>query len=220
MEHFQKFNRKGVLVEARASRLQPIISDIKWTPPVGQLLKVNTDAAVRVLNKKSGIGVIFRNEKGEIMGTCLRWIPYVIDVDVVEAMAVREALTVALDVGFSALEVESDSEKVIQMLTHSEKNNSEMDLIGREIGFLAARLTYVSFRHVRRQANLVAHALAKMAVDEEQTGIWLEELPVGCGRSITQQVQKESTILRIGVEQRESDAMWTLGDRLHHFAVS
>nr|XP_024924805.2 uncharacterized protein LOC112489909 isoform X3 [Ziziphus jujuba var. spinosa] len=43
-------------------------SKISWTPPIGNRLKINVDAATQVSSGRMGTGVVVRNCRGELLG--------------------------------------------------------------------------------------------------------------------------------------------------------
>ena len=71
-----------------------------WQPPPIFKFKLNFDAAVFIDLECSGMGVIIRNEKGEVMGAKSTKGPRVMDSLEAEALACRDAIEYAVDIGF------------------------------------------------------------------------------------------------------------------------
>ena len=71
-----------------------------WQPPLVSKFKLNFDVAVFTDLECSGMGVIIHNEKGEVMGVKSAKGPRVMDSLEAEALACRDAIEFAVDIGF------------------------------------------------------------------------------------------------------------------------
>ncbi|KAL2922968.1 Cardiolipin synthase A [Bienertia sinuspersici] len=89
----------------------------------------------------------------------------------------RNAINISLQAGFHAFEVESDCLKLVQQLQRRKVEPSAFGVILYDILQLAKRCSYISFSHVRREANVVAHSLAKLSKDFNEFRVWLEKYP-------------------------------------------
>ncbi|KAB2622200.1 hypothetical protein D8674_024382 [Pyrus ussuriensis x Pyrus communis] len=78
-----------------------------------------------------------------------------------EAITVREGLALAYSRGFQNIIVESDLLQIVQALC-----SSLLDLS-----------SFISFTHIRRQANEVAHRLAYFSLSSTTPALWFEEPP-------------------------------------------
>ena len=99
------------------------------------------------------------------------------DSEEAEVRACRKALEFAIDAGFSELMVEGDNSVVMSTISANKPNWSRLGVIYDDIGFLAAGLAYVSFYCIRRNANFVAHLLARYANGLVEEVVWLEDSP-------------------------------------------
>ncbi|KAL4598870.1 hypothetical protein ACB092_11G088100 [Castanea dentata] len=122
-------------------------TESRWCPPPNSRFKLNFDAAIFSNMKCSGIGAIIRNEKGEVMGAMSAKCPQVQDSMEAEVLACRRALEFAIDIGFSELVIEGDNAQW-----------AEIKLVGRD-------------------ANGVAHSLARYAKTIAEDVYWLEDSP-------------------------------------------
>ena len=80
------------------------------------MYKLNFDAAIFTDISTSGVGVIIRNEKGQVMVALSSKGLAVIDSEEVEVLACRQAMEFALDEGFSDLIVEGDNSNVMRSI--------------------------------------------------------------------------------------------------------
>ena len=80
------------------------------------MYKLNFDAAIFTDISTSGVGVIIRNEKGQVMVALSSKGLAVIDSEKVEVLACRQAMEFALDDGFSNLIVEGDNSNVMRSI--------------------------------------------------------------------------------------------------------
>ncbi|XP_050245646.1 uncharacterized protein LOC126693633 [Quercus robur] len=141
------------------------------------MYKVNFDAAVFADLDASGVGVVVRNDKGEVMASLAARGPLVRDSDETEMLACWRALEFAVEAGFLELILEGDNLTVMKSLISLKPNRSRLGHIFEEIQCISAGLRRFVVSFVKHSANTVAHALAKYArlIDDEL--VWLEECP-------------------------------------------
>ncbi|KAK9993927.1 hypothetical protein SO802_023630 [Lithocarpus litseifolius] len=85
----------------------------KWQPPPKDTYKINYDGAVFSKSEEAGIGVVIRNERGEVMATLAEKVNKPSGgVEAIEAMAARWAILLAVELGFQQCVVEGDLEIV------------------------------------------------------------------------------------------------------------
>ena len=94
-----------------------------------------------------------------------------------EAVATEWGLQVASSIGVTNGVVESDSLEVIELVNTRSGNMSEIFWVISKI--LEKKKTFQNFKtqHVLRICNGIAHALAKLALQRNETVIWLDEFP-------------------------------------------
>ncbi|CAI0556201.1 unnamed protein product [Linum tenue] len=152
-----------------------------WRPPPSGSFKMNSDAGVLRLNG-IGLGCVLRdwNENflgavaGKESGTCR-------PVEA-EARALVAGLREANRRGWSALIVESDCMKLIQMLDKGEEDRTELEIWCKEIRELASineafSGKKVEWAFVPRKSNAVAHCLAHLDGSWDQICIWTDSPP-------------------------------------------
>ncbi|XP_023915574.1 uncharacterized protein LOC112027137 [Quercus suber] len=86
----------------------------QWTPPPRGKYKINTDAAVFQDLGCCGVGVVIRNDNGQMMGAMCKRVGFPLGALEAEAKALEAGLLFAWDLGLKDRVVESDSLSVIK----------------------------------------------------------------------------------------------------------
>ena len=144
------------------SNNHPIGPCAKWLPPPGQVVKLNTDAAVHT--SFLSIAVVARDANGFIHSAWTKHIE-VVDPEVAEASAILWAIQLAKLEDFQNVIVESDSKVPVDCMNGIQAEaNWKIAAIVLDVNFLSLDFVSCCFSWVKREANMVAHALAKFAV--------------------------------------------------------
>jgi ribonuclease HI len=133
--------------------------------PEGHLL-AHVDGGARGNPGPAGYGVAIADDAGRPVAALSRYLGHQTN-NYAEYMGLLAALHYALEHGCKALEVVSDSELLVRQMNGQYKVRAPQ-LIGlyQEAKALAARLDVFRVRHVRREHNREADALANRAMDE------------------------------------------------------
>ena len=158
-------------------KTQRIAARTRWLPPPEGLYKANFDAAFFGNSSTTGIGVVVRDSKGEIIAALSQKILEPHSVDAAKALASCRAVVFAKELCLLSVIVEGDSMLVVQAVTNKRENLKLFGHVVKEIHGLCSSFTRISFQHVRREGNKLAHALARKAVLSTDTVVWVEELP-------------------------------------------
>uniref|UniRef100_A0A2N9F4S2 Reverse transcriptase domain-containing protein n=1 Tax=Fagus sylvatica TaxID=28930 RepID=A0A2N9F4S2_FAGSY len=142
-------------------------SRTKWKPPTASAFKVNFDAALFKDQQWTGVGVIIRDGQGLPLATLSKRFPYLYSIDDAEALAAREALQFAVEIGISntIVEFEGDSLTISNALKYQDSSFASYGDIIDEARLIARSFHGVSFSHVKREGNCAAHMLARRAID-------------------------------------------------------
>ena len=148
-----------------------------WIPPNRGCFKVNTDEAIFEELGCCGIGVVIRNERGQLIGAMSKKIELPLDVLEAEAKALEEGMLLAWDLGLKEITLESDSELVAKALSDQRLLQISIQKVieGIKEGlncFLAATVT-----HTYKSGNSPAHILARHAKLLNHSIIWVEDTP-------------------------------------------
>lgn len=132
-----------------------------------QKLIINTDGGSRGNPGPAGIGVVFSDEKGQILARYKEYIGEGTN-NIAEYRALILALTKAKDFETDEIECRLDSELVVKQLTghYKVKDDKMKDLYAQvqELAFFKP----IKFIHVRREQNKEADALVNEALDESK----------------------------------------------------
>ena len=91
-------------------------------------------------------------------------------------LAVHRALLLAKKLGFQRLIVEGDSKVIINAINGEIMAQSEFGHILQDIKSLISSFCSISFCHVRRHGNCLAHCLARRAISSS-LDVWMEPIP-------------------------------------------
>ncbi|XP_017617862.1 uncharacterized protein LOC108462426 [Gossypium arboreum] len=147
-----------------------------WKPPQEPFVKVNFDAGFKITLHHSYYGFVIRNSKGLVMRSETIFNKFVSNSFTVEAIACQ-ALDFAREMGFSHAQMQGDSRTAIVKINQVLPDFSDMGTYIEEINIKASSFQHISFHHVDRRANMVAHMLAKVRMSIPKDRFWVEDLP-------------------------------------------
>ena len=119
--------------------------------------KLNFDAAIFSGLEKSGIGVIIKNDKGEVMVGMSAIGPKVDTSEEAELLACRQSIEFVVDAGFTWLVIKGDNSNVMQAITSDVANYSFLGNVVDDIRHLMSSLQWATSSKIRRGGNKVAH---------------------------------------------------------------
>jgi hypothetical protein len=154
LEHFHIID-PSILVDSFS------ISPLCWSTSPSNVVKLNTDAALK--DGKATLAVVAKDDTGTIINCWAKHYP-TSDPCTAESAMLLWALKLVRDNHFYAVVVESDAKVCIEALTVDSSTTSwKIHSLVANINFLALEFSSCVFCWVRRDANGVAHALAKFA---------------------------------------------------------
>ncbi|KAH9717651.1 reverse transcriptase domain-containing protein [Citrus sinensis] len=187
MEPLLTISRAEAVVEAyRRVKQPPLDPEAKyssknqqvWSPPPDNTFKVNVDAAVNFDRQKAGLGVVIRDSSNKVKVAAVKSTLFTGDVQTTEAEAVEWGLVVAKSAAFQCIMVESDCQEVVKLINNNEGSRTEIMWVISEIQSLSKDFQNISCYHTPRSCNTHAHSLAKLALRNNETVVWLEPIPV------------------------------------------
>ena len=95
----------------------------------------------------------------------------------VEALEARHAMELALETGLNKRVLEGDSLILMNALKSNSHSLAQFSHIINDIQYLASQFSIISFSHVRRHCNTVAHLIARRAISFSSLQVWMEDVP-------------------------------------------
>ncbi|KAA3486627.1 reverse transcriptase [Gossypium australe] len=148
-----------------------------WKSPDNDIIKINFDASFNRNTRRSISEIIARNKEGLTMAACTFPWENISDPVMAEARACLQAMIMAEEMGFQNICIEGDALTTIRKLKSAEEDRSCISSLIKEIKGRVSNFRRVSFKHVPREANKVAHAMEKEGARYEIPQYWIEEVP-------------------------------------------
>lgn len=127
---------------------------------------LNTDGGARGNPGPAGIGVVLRTEGGEVVAEIAKGIGLATN-NVAEYEALIAGLELALDHEITEIEIQVDSELVMQQMSGNWKiRNERLRALAVKARSLMERFDGAEIKHVRRAHNTRADRLANVGMDE------------------------------------------------------
>lgn len=147
-----------------------------WSAPPEGFIKVNCDASLSV-NGWSGLGAVARDSDGAVLFAATRRTRGECPPELAEGRAVLVVVKLARKYGLRKVIIEGDCQGLMSRLSKASTYFSDLDSILDDVFYFSSSFDYVSWSHVRRDGNYVAHHLARlMSFGFEQ--VWENHCPV------------------------------------------
>jgi hypothetical protein len=124
-------------------------TEARWVRPQNRQIKLNVDASFHNDSEMGAVGAVLRDFQGQFVAASAKVLTNVESVLMAEAHAMKDGLALAATIGCNNIIAESDSTDVIQACN------------GADCVDMAVSIGSVTFSHVLRDANQVAHTLAR-----------------------------------------------------------
>ncbi|XP_073271465.1 uncharacterized protein [Primulina huaijiensis] len=170
----QKNSTKG---QAPSSRRD---ADDRWTKPPDPYVKCNVDATLFNEHQAVGFGFVVRDSAGEFMVSKTSVNYGLFEVKEAEALALLDAIAWTTSLELHDIIFETDSKTVVNAISSKNVDHTEFgSIISSCRKFLDAHPSF-KIQHVRRQANMVAHALARAAISYANAFIMIHPPNILC----------------------------------------
>jgi ribonuclease HI len=147
-----------------AATTEQLQQQSRWqTPPAGWF-KCNTDAGFHAASNKTSAGWILRNSTGNFVLAGTNWCHGKYSIIEGEAKALLEAMKAMEQNGTTHVIFETDSKNVVDAIHNLRTGISEFSSIICNIRNILALNPNFVVKFIKRQANMVAHKLARAAI--------------------------------------------------------
>ncbi|KAH9716525.1 TPR REGION domain-containing protein [Citrus sinensis] len=103
-----------------------------WSPPTRGYFKLNVDASINSKKQISGLGIVIRDEAGNVSAAAIKLSKFNGDVAFVEAEAMEWGIQIAEKAGARCLNVESDSQEVVNFVNNRRGFGNKTDKTNKE----------------------------------------------------------------------------------------
>lgn len=172
-----KISILAITANAAKATTQRPNTTAKWSKPDPRQVKLNVDASFHVDSNEGSAGVVLRDYQGSFIAASTVFIPHVASPAMAEARAMREGLSLANRLGCNNVLAESDSLEVIQACTGEDAWWNMSAAIFADCVDLSMTIGKVIFKHCPREANEVAHELARFSLFNKSSCNWVSKAP-------------------------------------------
>ncbi|KAF5471730.1 hypothetical protein F2P56_008503 [Juglans regia] len=129
------------------------ISAEVWQAPPSNWVKINWDSAADNGQGLVGVGVVERDNAGQVLATMKSRKPLFPDPLLAEALGALEAVQFGLDIGLSQVIIEGDSLQVVTALKSDKESWNSTSMFVNEAKQLTKYFAKWDISHVRRNGN-------------------------------------------------------------------
>ncbi|RYR28231.1 hypothetical protein Ahy_B01g052353 isoform B [Arachis hypogaea] len=151
-------------------------SRVTWRPPLEGWIKCNVDAAFVEAQSLGAMAAVFRDRNGTLLSGINSSIVATSPL-AMEALAVKAALIISQNFQIEKVIIESDNQILIQALK-SHASIAEIQVILQDILHLARGIPSYGFTWVPREANSLAHEVAKLTGQGSLHQNWITYNPL------------------------------------------
>lgn len=144
----------------------------KWCAPEQDSVKLNVDAAVNVPENKIGLGIVARNSVGHVLLAASKTLWPFSSVERAELSAFYWAVDLVKERRWSKVIIEGDAQNVVKALQGTLHRGYHSQVMVDNITHAASLGSHISFSFCFREANSVAHRLARWAIASISSCIW------------------------------------------------
>jgi ribonuclease HI len=162
-----------------------------WKKPLEGNLMINVDAAFDEDSGKGATGVVIRDSSGSCIAAMQTFLAHVVDAPMAEAYAFRDGLTLAQQIGVHNFTVQTDCAQVVETMKNGGFSATSSAAIYDDCTILWSGFGKVSIEHCNREANQVAHELARVSFTSGNSCTWVDEPP----RFILSKLVNDVTVL-------------------------
>jgi hypothetical protein len=145
-----------------------------WHGPPPGVIKVNSDRAIRSDAGIASTGGVARDTDG-FKSSWYRLYQGI--TEIIEALALRDAVAAARSQGFDKVIAETDSSELVRLWMERGNHRAVIAPIISEISDISLEFSSFEIMFARQSANVVAHECARYACALGDSAVWLNDSP-------------------------------------------
>ncbi|KAK9290687.1 hypothetical protein L1049_008861 [Liquidambar formosana] len=132
------------------------IDNQRWSAPRHGCLKINFDGAWLKEDNRGGMGVVLRDVDGVILGARAINVRNAASAEIMELMAARDGLRLALSQGCEKVELEGNALHVIRLLQGKRKVGVWTEILVKNIASVSSKFSDCSLCYSKKSSNELA----------------------------------------------------------------
>ena len=161
VDDWTEANRKSSTISSHSQAAQT--QSTRWNPPNEGSFKINVDAAVKEGYNSFTVGMVLRNNLGHFLAGRVKKFAGTVTVMEAEMVGITEALSWLQQISVpNQVIIESDSQLCVNAIYRDNSNLLEIGNLIQQCRSVISSRGGVLVEFVRKQANKVAHELAKI----------------------------------------------------------
>ena len=153
------------------------VQNKRWKRPPEGRIAINVDATFSMESGTGATGVIIRDHTGSCIAAANRFLDHVGDVPMAEALALRDGLRLAQQIGSNNIIIQSDCLMVVDTMKDGGFSATSAAPIFDECQVLRSDFVSCAIEYCNRETNEVAHLLARTSLAEKASCTWADEPP-------------------------------------------
>ena len=121
--------------------------------------------------------MVVRNCNGEVIASLVLQLEQAFQPLEVEAIAACRAVEFGSEIGVDCAIVEGDSEVLVKALRNTDNGLTPIAPLINDVSLFLSLYSELSYSHIKRDGNKVAHSLARLALITPGCTVWMEDIP-------------------------------------------
>ncbi|XP_059436609.1 uncharacterized protein LOC132169617 [Corylus avellana] len=173
---------EDIMTYAQLQQKEPAENNVSthlkaWLAPTQGWYKANWDVAIDKLNERVGIGVVLRDEKGQVIATMCKTRMGILELAMGEAYAAYHAVFLCRDMGVQNLILEGNVKQIVEAINSATGTWSLFGHLIEDTRRVLLTLPRWNCVFVSHEANEEAHRMAKVATTDVNDRIWRGTTP-------------------------------------------
>lgn len=152
------------------------MDNVKWCPPRENIIKFNSDTQFDLSTGRGVMGIVCRDKEGKLLARASSQI-FTASPLVAEALALREAVSLAVNLNFKQILFESDCLELVEACRGNAIRKA-IEHVVNDIQSMKKDFTFMGLLWTNRCGNEVADLVAKLAASLSLPQNWLNSPPM------------------------------------------